>query len=634
MTSTAGVAGAADPPSIEPNGPLSVDTPWSLDQLLDDPSDDRLKTELQQLERASIALEDYRSGLDDLDGEGLSRVLADYESLLEGATRLGGFVALRFAADTQSPEILAQRNLVESMLARCQNRLLFFELWWQQLDEDCASRLLEQVAALQHLQPGRREDYVFHLRQWRREARYRLGEEPEKIINLKNTDGIGAVVGLYSILTNGLVFEPELEGIEARTMTRDQLMAYAFCPRPDHRRAAYDELLSKYSKQSQVLGQMYVHRLRDWSNEQVELRGYSSAIGVRNAANDVPDEAVDALLEVVAEQAGMFHRYFRLKAKALGVERLSRYDLYAPLKAKTASDQKVAYDDAVELVVQTFSRFDQDFGVRALRVFSDQHVDAGPRHGKKGGAFCATLLPSQTPWVLLNYSGKLRDVATLAHELGHAVHSMLADQHSILTQHPCLPLAETASVFSEILVSERLLDACEEPGARLELLASSIDDIYATVMRQAFFVMFERDAHAAVAAGASIPKLTELYGENLRQQFGDSVDVPASFYQEWMAIPHIYSTPFYCYAYSFGQLLVLALYRRFREQGESFKEGYLKLLAYGGSERPKRILEEVGVDMSNRDFWRGGFVLAAERIDQLEQLLDQMGAEPLAERPL
>ncbi len=602
--------------------------PWSLDELLESPVAEHLEQGLMEFEAATKAFAEHRDELNGCDADRLVELLGEYEQLLESATRLGGFVSLQFAADTQSPEALAQSNQVEALLARCQNRLLFFELWWQSLEEEPAQALISAI--LSKGDDTQVQDYAFHLRQWRRQARYRLSEESEQLINLKDTDGVGAVIGLYSILTNGFAYQAQLDGVESQDMTRDELMAYAFSPNPQHRKGSYDSLLAKYSAHSQVLGQMYVHRLRDWSNENRELRGFDSPIAVRNVANDVPDEAVDALLDVVAEKASVFHDYFKLKAKALGDQsngddgRLSRYDLYAPIRPKDAAPDaadRVEYSDAAELVLQTFSRFDEGFGQQALRVFSENHIDAPPRVGKKGGAFCATLLPSQTPWVLLNYSGKLRDVATLAHELGHAVHSMMAEDHSILTQHPCLPLAETASVFSEILVSERLLGECDEPAARMELLASSIDDIYATVMRQAFFVRFERDAHEAVAQGGSIPDLTKIYKDNLALQFGDAVDVPDVFAEEWMAIPHIYAMPFYCYAYSFGQLLVLALYSRFRKEGEAFKPGYLRLLAHGGSERPRRILEEVGVDMSDRDFWRGGFAIAEERIAQLAELV-------------
>jgi oligoendopeptidase F len=222
--------------------------------------------------------------------------------------------------------------------------------------------------------------------------------------------------------------------------------------------------------------------------------------------------------------------------------------------------------------------------------------------------------------VLVNFAGRVRDVATLAHELGHAVHSMLAEQHSVLTQHASLPLAETASVFGEMLMTDRLLRDERDPVARREILAAAVDDVYATVLRQASFVMFEREAHEAVLAGRSVEDLCDMYMANLHAQFGDSVDVAPELRYEWLSIPHLYNTPFYCYAYSFGQLLVLALYRRYQEEGESFKPGYLKLLSYGGAERPEVILGEMGIDVTDRAFWQSGFDLVRERIDELEAM--------------
>jgi oligoendopeptidase F len=228
--------------------------------------------------------------------------------------------------------------------------------------------------------------------------------------------------------------------------------------------------------------------------------------------------------------------------------------------------------------------------------------------------------PDLTPYVLMNYTGKVRDVATLAHELGHALHSMLAEHHSILTQHSTLPLAETASVFSEMLLTERLLAEESDPLVRRDLLAAAVDDIYATVGRQAFFVLFEQAAHQAILENASSDQLNELYMANLREQFGDSVEIGEEFQHEWVSIPHIYHTPFYCYAYSFGQLLVLALYRRYQQEGEAFKPGYLKLLAYGGSAHPEQILREAGVDIADEAFWQGGFDVISALIDELEAM--------------
>jgi oligoendopeptidase F len=386
------------------------------------------------------------------------------------------------------------------------------------------------------------------------------------------------------------------------------LMSYAFSPQPEQRAAAYRELYRVYEDEATILAQIYIHRVRDWYSENVEIRSFDTPITVRNVLNDVPDAAVEVLLEVVRDNAPLFRRYFHLKAGWLGLDRLRRYDLYAPL---ASSDKKISYPEAVTSVLGTFRRFHPSFARLA---------DSEIRKGKRGGAFCATVLPRLTPWVLVNYTGRVRDVATLAHELGHAIHSMLADDHTVLTQHPSLPLAETASVFSEMLMTDRLLQQEKDPLTRREILATFVDDIYATVLRQAYFVLFELAAHEAIRNGASLDELNEMYMENLREQFADSVDLAEEFQYEWLSIPHIFHTPFYCYAYSFGQLLVLALYRRFLEDGEAFKPGYLKMLSYGGAARPEVILAEAGIDITDPEFWQGGFEVVDERMRELEAI--------------
>ncbi len=401
----------------------------------------------------------------------------------------------------------------------------------------------------------------------------------------------------------------------SKSLTRDQLVANVYSPDPDLREATYRELFRGFESEATLLGQIYIHRLRDWYSENVQLRGFTSPIAVRNMANDIPDEAVETLLEVVREKSSIYQRYFRLKAELLGMKRLRRYDVYAPL---AGSQKEIPYSEGVGLVLDTFASFHPEVAARAERVFAEGHIDSAIRKGKKGGAFCYTVLPSQTPWLLANYTGRVRDVATLAHELGHAIHSMMAADHSVLTQHPVLPLAETASVFAEMLLTDRLLAEEQDPLVRRDLLASAVDDIYATVLRQAFFVRFEIAAHDAVRAGKSVADLNALYLAELEEQFGDSVEIDSDFQHEWITIPHIYHTPFYCYAYSFGQMLVLALYRRYKEQGEAFIPGYLELLAAGGSQRPQEILTQVGVDITDPDFWRGGFSVVEDLIDQME----------------
>jgi len=579
---------------------------WDLSDLLAEASEEEIADKLGTLEEAIEAFEAKRDRLSAaMDPADLLIIIKDYEAIYEQLYVLFAYGSLWFSADTQDSAALTYRNRMQQTLTDTRNRMLFFELWWKGLADDEAERLL----------PGGPEnaDYRFYMDDLRRTKPFMLDEKSEQIINTKDANGMGALITIYSMLTNRLEFTLEVDG-EEQTLTRDKLMSYAYSPQPEMRAAAYQELYRVYKEEANVLAQIYINRVRDWYNENVKLRSFDSPIAVRNIANDIPDAAVDALLQVARQNVGLFQRYFKLKAGWLGMEKLRRYDIYAPL---AESDREIAYSDAVHMVLDTFDQFHPSVRQQAQRVFHENHIDSEVRKGKRGGAFCATVLPSQTPWVLMNYTGKVRDIATLAHELGHAIHSMMAEDHSILTQHSALPLAETASVFAEMLLTDRLLEEEQDPLVRRELLAAAVDDMYATVMRQAYFVLFELAAHDAIMQNKSPEQLHAIYMQNLQEQFGDSMEIATDFQYEWVCIPHIYNTPFYCYAYSFGQLLVLALYRRFQEQGERFKDDYLKMLAYGGSARPQQILSEVGIDMTDPAFWQGGFDVIRDMIDEL-----------------
>jgi oligoendopeptidase F len=366
-----------------------------------------------------------------------------------------------------------------------------------------------------------------------------------------------------------------------------------------------------------VLGQIYASRVNDWKAEQVELRHFASPIAARNLMNDVPDAAVDTMLEVCRQNATVFQRYFRLKAKWLGLAPMRRTDIYAPL---APADIEIPWDQAVTLVLDSYAQFAPQLATEARSVFEAGHVDSEVRPGKRGGAFCASVTPEIPPFVQLSYANKARDVATLAHELGHAIHARLAREHSLFTFHSVLPMAELASVFGEMILNERLLNETNDPAVKRDILARMVDDAYATVMRQASFAMFEKVAHAALANGATANEVCELYWQNLKTQFGDALEIQNEFKWEWVVIPHFYQVPFYVYAYSWGQLLTLALYQRYRREGEAFKPKYIKILAYGGSAAPKDILGEAGIDITLAEFWQGGFDVISGFIDQLEAL--------------
>ena len=581
-------------------------TRWSLNDLLPEPVDQALEKAFSKLEQTLGQFEAMRESLTtEISTREFKRLLSLLESINNVKSRIEGYADLAFAEDTQDPAKLNLRDRVDQVLADTGNRALFFELWFKDLPDEVANRLMEESG-----------DLRYFLETMRRFKPFTLSEAEEKAINLKDVNGIDAMVNLYEMFTNQFSFTLEVDG-EAQSLTRDQLGSCFQSPSPDVRANAYQELYRVYSENSTVLAQMYIHRVRDWHTEGIELRGFPSPISARNVENDLPDEVVNTLLTVCRKNANLFQRYFKLKAGWLGLEKLRRYDIYAPL---SPSNKKFGYVTAKQMVLDSYQTFSPDVAELAKKVFDENHLDSEIRAGKRGGAFCYTALPELTPWVMVNYDGQARDIATLAHELGHAIHSMLADKHSALTQQPSLPLAETASVFAEMQLTDQLLKQENDPSVRRDLLVNALDDAYITVMRQAYFTIFEKDAHKMIADNASLDELTDHYMANLLEQFGDALEISGEFKWEWVTIPHFYHSPFYTYAYSFGQLLVLALYQQYRIEGEAFIPRYLRILSYGGSEAPMKILTEAGLDITLPDFWQGGFDVLEKMIDELDQL--------------
>lgn len=579
---------------------------WSLDELfagLDDPA---IEVAVAEVQAQAGAFAGYRAQL----APGMATadfvaIVDAYEALVNRATRLQGYGMLRYAGDTQDQVVQAFMARMQQMLAQLDNQTMFFKLWWKALEDAPAGRLLNAAG-----------EYRYWLESLRLERPHTLSEAEEKIINLKDVNGVRALNTLYSSITNRYTFKMTIDG-EEKDLTRGELQVYFRDGNPDLRAAAYQELYRVYAQDVPVLGQIYQFLARDWHSENVDLRHYASPIAVRNLANDIPDAVVETLLDVSRANAPLFQRYFRLKARWLGVERLRRYDVYAPV---VQTDKQYSYHEAVQLVLDSFREFDSGVASMAQRVFDEHHLDGEVRKGKMSGAFCATILPKLTPWVLQSYQQRPDDVATMAHELGHAVHSMLAAHHNSLVQRPSLPLAETASTFGEMLLVDRILATDPDTGLQRDLLFRQMDDAYATILRQAYFALFERTAHARVAQGASVDDLSAYYLETLREQFGDSLDLSDDFRHEWVAIPHIYSTPFYVYAYAFGQLLVLALYQQYRREGAAFKPRYLEILAAGGSDAPAQVLARAGIDISSANFWQGGFDVIADMLAQLEEI--------------
>ncbi len=581
-------------------------TRWTLTALLEAPSGEPLERALNEIETRTANFETARAKLKaEMDQEEFLDRVHEYDALSRALRATGYYAELWFSEDTQNQTALAFKTKIEQLGTQVANRVLFFSLWWKEVDDANAARLMRNAG-----------DYTYFLESERMFKPHTLSEAEEQLINIKDVNGMGGLLNVYDMFTNRYVFNLTING-EEKKLTYGEITMYSRHPDPEIRAAVYKEVFRVYGQDGNILAQIYASRVNDWKSEQVDLRKFKTPIAARNLGNDIPDAAVDTMLEVCKKNAMVFQRYFKLKAKWLSLNPMRRSDVYAPL---AAVDTDFSWEQATTLVLDSFEKFSPRLATEARTVFEAGHVDSEVRPGKRAGAFCASVLPEMAPFVQINYSGKARDVSTLAHELGHAIHARLSHEHSVLTFHSALPLAETASVFAEMILNERMLHDTNDPAVKRDILARMVDDAYATVMRQAFFALFEKTAHEAFANNATADEVRELYWENMKTQFGDALEIQEDFKWEWVVIHHFYHVPFYVYAYSFGQLLTLALYRRYRAQGEAFKPNYFKILAYGGSASPKHILEEAGIDITSAEFWQGGFDVIGEWIDQLEGL--------------
>lgn len=579
---------------------------WSLGDLFPAHDSDEMKAAFAEVDAKVADFEAQRPKLtNNISREEFMGFVRDLEDIYRMMYRIGAFAGLWYSEDTQNQAAQNFQAQVDQLSADIQNRALFFSLWWKALDGENAARLMKDSG-----------DYEYWLEEMRHFRPHTLSEPEEKIINIKDVTGFNAINTIYDTITNRYTFRITDNG-EEKELTRGELMVYVQGSNPDLRAAAYQELYRVYGADGAILGMMYQTLVRDWRNENVNLRKFASPMSVRNLSNDVPDEVVDTLLEVSRNNVDVFQRYFHLKARWLGMDKIRRYDVYAPV---AKSDKTYEHPEAAKLVFQAFGDFHPRIAELAQRVLDDNHLDSEVRKGKMGGAFCLTVQPELTPWVLTNFQGKANDVATLAHELGHAIHSMLAEDHTQFTFHSSLPLAETASTFGEILLVDLLLADEPDVDVRRDLLFRQVDDAYATIMRQIYFALFERHAHEMTREGATVDEMSKAYMENLKEQFGDSVELSDEFRWEWVSIPHIYRTPFYVYAYSFGQLLVFSLYQQYQKEGESFKPRFLKILSAGGSSAPADILDEAGIDIRKAEFWQGGYDVINAMIDQLEAM--------------
>ncbi len=581
---------------------------WDLKELVKNPKSPEFEKQIRDVEERSKRFEKIKSELKSTISEKeFEKILKDIELVSEKMSVIGGYASLSYSANTQSDEATSLLTRMSKIGSEISNRMLFFDLWWKKgIDEKNAQRLIKNSGELEQ-----------YLRHKRLVAKYALSEPEERIINTLDVTGISALVKLYDKITNSYEYFVKI-GNKSKKMTREELTGLVRSPNPKIREAAYRALLTKFHENKGVLGEIYQNIVLNWKDEGIELRGYSSPISMRNIANDIDDKTIESLLQVCKNNTDVFQKFFAQKAKMIGMKKLRRYDIYAPVNTKY-KEKTYPFEKSVKLVLESLGKFSPVLAKHAESVFKQNHVDSSLRPGKRDGAFCSTLSPKITPFVLVNFTGKTRDVFTLAHELGHAVHSQAASGKSILVQDAPLPLAETASTFSELLLYDNLSDKVPEKDRKI-MLAEKIDDLYATIMRQSFFTLFEIDAHKQIASSTTVDEISKTYLGNLKKQFGNTVNLTDDFAIEWSCIPHFYHSPFYCYAYSFGNLLAVSLFQRYKKEGNDFVPSYIEILSAGGSKKPEDLLLEHGIDIKSPKFWQDGFDYVKDQVKILSSL--------------
>jgi oligoendopeptidase F len=588
---------------------------WDLSDLFSGPDDPRITQTLEQGKKDAEAFaERYRGTVDVPGGPSpahLLEALQNIEALIDQVERVAAYSHLIFSADTTRPAHRDLEQKVRLETTAIQNSLVFFELEWQKVADADAERIM----AAPELAP-----YRYYLERERQNRPHTLSEPEEKIVSELRVTGSSAWRGLFTELVASLKFPFERDGV-TKDVTLSELLSMVRDPDRSVRQRAYETQYRVLRAHDQVLSYIYNTLVQD-KRTMDRLRSYPDPMAARHQSNDLDPAIVDTMMNTVEANAGLAQEYFRVKAKLLGLPKLAIYDQYAPIGAEA---ETCDYPSAKRMILDAFGEFTPSFRDMASQFFDRRWIDAEVRPGKVGGAYCMPLSPKLHPYILCNYTSNLRDVLTVAHELGHGLHNLLAQKQTLFEYHSSLALAETASVFGEILVFERLVEAETNPHAKIALIGGKIEDIFATVYRQTTMTRFEQLAFARQKKGRLTPEgLGDDWIEANRRYYGDSVEMDENYRWGWSYIPHFINSPFYCYAYSFGELLVLALYRLYQEQGPSFIPGYVKLLERGGSGSPRELLAPLGIDIADPTFWSKGFVEIERLIAKMRALVDDV----------
>lgn len=579
---------------------------WDLSDLYQGLDDPALKSDFDWAQAQVRCFEsDYRLDLGTLNPAQLLAAVEALEGIQSRLARLGAYYYLNYSTHTDDPRYSAALQAYQEQATAITQHLIFFQLAWTQLPDANAEALLADPL----LRP-----YRHFLNSLRRYRPHQLSEAEEKILADKQLSGRGLWERLFEETLTDLRFE-----VDGQSLTEQETLALLASPQRDRRRAAADALGVGLQSRLRTLTTCFNAMLTDKSIDD-RLRHYPHWLCERNLANEASDAMVNALVEACQRRYGLVARYYRLKAKLLGLPQLEDYDRYAPIPG---AEHKYSWDECREIVLRAFTRFSPDMGAIASQFFERRWIDAAVVAGKSGGAYAHPVTPDAHPYVFVNFSGNSRDVMTVAHELGHGVHQYLARAQGFFNADTPLTTAETASVFGEMLVFEDLMRETEDPRRRLGLLCGKLEDCFATVFRQIAMNRFEDAMHQArrTEGELSAERLSTLWIQTQQPMFEDAVHLREGYHIWWSYIPHFISSPGYVYAYAFGELLTLALIQRYKQEGAAFVPQYLAMLKAGGGDTPEAVVALAGVRLDQAGFWEQG-------LDYLEGMVRE--AEALA----
>ncbi len=580
---------------------------WDLEPLVYGGGDDAaLKLLDDAAERAEAFAKEYRGKVDGLDAATMADAMRELEEISNLAGRAGTYASLKFSVDTLSPEVGSLMQQVRERSASISTALLFFELEWNEVPEDRAEELLgsDELAFCRH-----------YLRMERRYRPHQLTEPEERILTETSVTGPGAFVRLFTEQTSAITVD--LPDADEPLQLMEALSRLQEGDR-SRREEAAEAVTEALQPGLRTRAFIYNNLLQDKATKD-RLRSFDSWIAARNLDNEASDESVEALIEAVSGRYELARRWYRLKARLLGIERLADYDRIAPL---AEAERVVSYEEARELVLDCYRGFSPELGDTAAEFFSGDYIDAPVAQGKRGGAFCSYAVPSAHPYVMLNYTGRLGDVLTMAHELGHGVHASLARPRGIFEFGTPLTVAETASIFGERIVLGRLLEQSADDKEKLALLGDSLDGAVGAVFRQIAMNRFEERVHSErrKSGELSVDAFAAAWVDSQAEMLGDSVEISEGYSSWWSYVPHFIATPGYVYAYAYGHLLALSVYSRYEQAGDGFADSYLDLLRAGGSRPPEKLGEIVGVDLTDPGFWNAGLDLIERQLEDAEEI--------------